>query len=206
MKIINKDITLLKDPEIKEFNSENSLFKKKYTDFLKNSENTKNISFKDLMIHYQKSGYKIPNLDFDHNLFKVNPLIEENSNKMTNYFATQNNKKIAYKDLLNIKSLSYLNKLNNIVLKKVKKRKSVIKPKDTSNIKDKATKDEIKKLKKEIKNIKSLLRQMDIADKMNKTKYNYIYRNSHQLISSFGKDKSFKKLNSFKENPSFQKI
>ena len=35
---------------------------------------------------------------------------------------------------------------------------------------------------------------MDIADKMNKTKYNYIYRNSHQLISSFGKDKSFKKL------------
>ena len=47
---------------------------------------------------------------------------------------------------------------------------------------------------------------MDIADKMNKTKYNYIYRNSHQLISSFGKDKSFKKLNSFKENPSLQKI
>ena len=79
MKIINKDITLLKDPEIKEYNPE--------------KENTKNISLKDLMIHYQKSGYKIPNLDFDHNLFKVNPLIEENSNKMTNYFATQNNKK-----------------------------------------------------------------------------------------------------------------
>ena len=205
LKIINKDITLLKDPKIKEYNSENSLFKKKYTDFLKNSENTKNISFKDLMIHYQKSGYKIPNLDFDHNLFKINPLIEENSNKMTNYFVTENNKKITHKDLLNIKSLSYLNKLNNIVLKKVKKRKSVIKPKDTSNIKDKATKDEIKKLKKEIKNIKSLLRQMDIADKMNKTKYNYTYRNSHQLISSFGKVKSFKKLNSFNENPSFHK-
>ena len=148
LKIINKDITLLKDPEIKEYNSENSLFKKKYTDFLKNSENTKNISFKDLMIHYQKSGYKIPNLDFDHNLFKINPLIEENSNKMTNYFVTQNNNEITHKDLLNIKSLSYLKKLNNIVLKKVKKRKSVIKPKDTSNIKDKATKAEIKKFKK----------------------------------------------------------
>ena len=148
LKIINKDITLLKDPEIKEYNSENSLFKKKYTDFLKNSENTKNISFKDLMIHYQKSGYKIPNLDFDHNLFKINPLIEENSNKMTNYFVTQNNNEITHKDLLNIKSLSYLNKLNNIVLKKVKKRKSVIKPKNTSNIKDKATKAEIKKFKK----------------------------------------------------------
>ena len=134
MKIINKDITLLKDPEIKEYNPE--------------KENTKNISLKDLMIHYQKSGYKIPNLDFDHNLFKVNPLIEENSNKMTNYFATQNNKKIAYKDLLNIKSLSYLNKFNNIVLKKVKKRESIIKPKDKSNIKDKATKSEIKKFKK----------------------------------------------------------
>ena len=134
MKIINKDITLLKDPEIKEYNPE--------------KENTKNISLKDLMIHYQKSGYKIPNLDFDHNLFKVNPLIEENSNKMTNYFATQNNKKIAYQDLLNIKSLSYLNKFNNIVLKKVKKRESIIKPKDTSNIKDKATKAEIKKFKK----------------------------------------------------------
>ena len=192
MKIINKDITLLKDPEIKEYNPE--------------KENTKNISLKDLMIYYQKSGYKIPNLDFDHNLFKINPLIEENSNKMTNYFVTENNNEITHKDLLNIKSLSYLNKLNNIVLKKVKKRKSVIKPKDTSNIKDKATKAEIKKLKKEIKNIKSLLRQMDIADKLNKTKYNYTYRNSHQLISSFGKVKSFKKLNSFKENPSLQKI
>ena len=120
LKIINKDITLLKDPEIKKYNSENRLFKKKYTNFLKNSENTKNISFKDLMIHYQKSGYKITNLDFDHNLFKINPLIEENSNKMTNYFVTENNNEITHKDLLNIKSLSYLNKLNNIVLKKLR--------------------------------------------------------------------------------------
>ena len=205
LKIINKDITLLKDPEIKEYNSENSLFKKNYTDFLKNSENAKNISFKDLMSHYQKCGYKIPNLDFDHNLFKINPLIEENSNKMTNYFFTQNNKKNTHKDLLNIKSLTYLNKINNIVLKKVKKRESIINPKDTSNINDKETKAEIKKLKKEIKNIKSLLRQMDITDKMNKTKFNNSFRNSHQLISSFGKVKSFKKLNSFNENPSFHK-
>ena len=202
LKIINKDITLLKDPEIKEYNSENSLFKKKYNDFLKNSEN---ISFKDLVNHYQNCGYKIPNLDFDHNLFRVNPLIEENSNKMTNYFTTKHNKKITHKDLLNIKSLSYLNKLNNIVLKKVKKRESIIKPTDTTNIKNKEAKGEIKKLKKEIKKIKALMRQMNITDNMNKNKYNYTYRNSHQITSSFGQIKSFKKLNSFKENPSFHK-
>ena len=205
LKIINRDITLLKDPEIKEYNLENSSFKKKYNEFLKNSENSKNISFKDLMNHYQNNGYKIPNLDFNHNLFRVNPLIEENSNKMTNYFVSQHKKKITHKDLINIKSLSYLNKLNNIILKRAKKRQSVIKPKDLTNIKYKEERAEIKKLKKEIKNIKALMHQMDINEKFNKSKYSYAYRNSHQLTSSFVKIRSFKKLHSFNENPSFQK-
>lgn len=205
LQTINKNITLFKDPEIKEYHSENSLFKKKYTDFLKNSENGSAISFKDLMSHYQMSGYKIPNLDFDHNLFKVNPLIEENSNKMTNYFITQHKKKITHKDLLDIKSLSYLNKINNIVLKKSKKRESIIKPSDLNKSQDKEEKKEIKKLKKEIKKLKRLMHQMEINEKLKKAKYNYTYRNSQQFMSSFSQIKSFKKLNSFHEHPSFKK-
>ena len=90
--IINKNITLFKDPEIKEYHTENNIFKKYYTDTLKDSEKSNSLSFNDLIKHYLKNGYKIPNFDFQHNLFKVNPLIEENSNKMTNYFITQHKK------------------------------------------------------------------------------------------------------------------
>ena len=124
LKTIYENITLLGDPEIKEINSENNVFKRNYTNFLKTSENSKS-HLSELIKHYLSSGYKIPNLDFQHNLFKVNPLIEENSNKMTNYFITQHKKKLTLRDILLLKSIQYLNKLNKLIFAKQNKKEQV---------------------------------------------------------------------------------
>ena len=199
---IYKKITLLNDPEIKVYNTENNAFTKKYADFLKSSENSDSLSFNDLIKHYLKSGYKIPNLDFEHNLFKVNPLIEENSNKMTNYFLSQHKRKLSHKDILVLKSLLFLNKLNTLIFcKQKKKRASTVNPLNKAQIKIKyyEEKEEINKLKEKIEDIKRLINQMEIEEKSKKTHFNYSQRNSHQFISSY------KKLNSFKEHPILQR-
>lgn len=205
---INKNITLLNDPEINEYNTENNLFKKNYTAFLKTSENSNSVSFHEIINHYLNSGYKIPNLDFDHNLFKVNPLIEENLNKMTNYFITENRKKLTQNEILQLKSMMYLNKLNNIVgFKNRKKRQSQIIAfnKRQMKLKEKGEKEEIKKLKESIATTKKLLHQMSMNEKRQKNFFNYGYRKSQQIVSNFKKMNTLKKLNSFKEHPSFQK-
>ena len=201
LQTIYKNITLLNDPEIKEYNSENNRFKANYSDFLKNSENS-NYSLNELIKYYLKQGYKIPNLDFQHNLFKVNPLIEENSNKMTNYFVTQNGKKLTQKDILLLKSMQYLNKLNKLVFcKQNRKRASLIPLSEIQmKLKNIGEKAEIEKLKESIEFIQGLINQMVQEEEKNKKNtYNYGYRNSRQFISSF------KKLNSFQGHPALQR-
>ena len=205
---INKNITLLNDPEINEYNTENNLFKKNYTAFLKTSENSNSVSLHEIINHYLSSGYKIPILDFDHNLFKVNPLIEENLNKMTNYFLTENRKKLTQNEILQLKSMMYLNKLNNIVgFKNRKRRESQIIAfnKRQMKLKEKGEKEEIKKLKESIAITKKLLHQMSLKEKNQKNLFNYGYRKSEQIVSSFKKVNTIKKLNSFKEHPLLQK-
>ena len=205
---INKNITLLNDPEINEYNTENNLFKKNYTAFLKTSENSNSVSLHEIINHYLSSGYKIPILDFDHNLFKVNPLIEENLNKMTNYFLTENRKKLTQNEILQLKSMMYLNKLNNIVgFKNRKRRESQIIAfnKRQMKLKEKGEKEEIKKLKESIAITKKLLHQMSLKEKNQKNLFNYGYRKSEQIVSSFKKVNTIKKLNSFKEHPLLHK-
>ena len=202
LQTINKNITLLNDPEIKEYNSENNLFKKNYTDFLKTSENSNTISFNDIITHYLNSGYKLPNLDFEHNLFKINPLIEENLNKMTNHFITQNKEKLTQDKIISLKSMMYLNKLNRLIFCKYnKKRESMFKALNNTQMRQKRIeeKEEIKKLKEDNENIKRLIYKLSIEDKKKKNQYSHLYRNSQQFFSSF------KKLNSFKEHPLLQK-
>ena len=202
LQTINKNITLLNDPEIKEYNSENNLFEKNYTDFLKTSENSNTISFNDIITHYLNSGYKLPNLDFEHNLFKINPLIEENLNKMTNHFITQNKEKLTQDKIISLKSMMYLNKLNRLIFFFFfKKRESMFKALNNTQMRQKRIeeKEEIKKLKEDNENIKRLIYKLSIEDKKKKNQYSHLYRNSQQFFSSF------KKLNSFKEHPLLQK-
>ena len=193
--IINKNITLFKDPEIKEYHTENNIFKKYYTDTLKDSEKSNSLSFNDLIKHYLKNGYKIPNFDFQHNLFKVNPL-------MTNYFITQHKKKLTQKDILLLKSILYLNKLNKLIFcKQNQKRASLVNPLSRVQIKLKniEEKEEIGKLKEEIELIQKLITQMVLEEKA-KNQFNYGYRKSHQFIPSFNK------INSLQEHPILQRI
>lgn len=196
LKTIYKNITLLGDPEIKEYNSENNAFKKNYANFLKKSETSNAKSFQDIIDHYLNTGYKIPNLDFKHNLFKVNPLIEENMTKISNYFLTQYNKKLTQKDIIVLKSMLYLNKLNNMINFKYNKKKRTsitnIHNQIRMEIKEKEEKDEIIKLKKYAKDIQNLIKLIS-----NEKNLKFNYRNSyHDLYSSFKKLHSFKKLNS----------
>ena len=66
-------------------------------------------------------------MNCDHNLFKVNPLIEENTNKIIHYFLLQRNVKTK-KEILLIKSLVFLPKLNKLIVtnNKIKKKKKKI--------------------------------------------------------------------------------
>ena len=206
LRIINKNITLLNDPEINVLNTENNDFKKNYTSFLKASENSNAQSFTDLIKYYLSNGYKIPNLDFNHNLFKVNPLIEENPNKMTNYFITENKKKLTHNEILVLKSLLYLNKLNTLLFcKQNQKRASTVNPlsKTQMKIKYNEEKEEIQKLKESIQIIQNLIEQMAIDEKK-KTQFNYSFRNS--FISTLKKLNSSKEQTSTKRNVVFKDI
>ena len=202
LNIINKNITLFKDPEINEYHTENNLFKKYYSDSLKASENTNSLSFNDLIKHYLSHGYKIPNFDFQHNLFKVNPLIEDNSNKMTNYFISQHKKKLTQKDILLLKSILYLNKLNKLIFcKQNKKRASLVNSLSRVQMKLKniEEREEIGKLKESIETLQKLINQFELEEKA-KNQFNFGYRKSHQFIPSFTK------LNSLQDHPILQRI
>ena len=102
LKKIYKEIKLLKDPTIEKINSENTKFKSDYDILLKNFQNTTSKTFYNLINLYRDRGYKIPNLNSDHNIFKVIPLIEENTNKIIHYFLNQKSVKTKKEILLNI--------------------------------------------------------------------------------------------------------
>ena len=140
LKKIYKEIRLLEDPLIKEINKENNNFKSDYSSILENFQNSTTKTFYALIHLYRNKGYKIPNLTYNHNIFKVNPLIEENTNKIMHYFLTQKSVKTR-KEILLMKSLVFLHKLNRLINKKnnkyEKKRSSFLpnpkKPKDSDN-------------------------------------------------------------------------
>ena len=127
LKKIYKEIKFLNDPIIKEINNENNNFQSDYNRLLEKFQNNTSVIFQDLINLYKNKGYKIPYLNCDHNLFKVNPLIEENTNKIIHYFLLQRNVKTK-KEILLIKSLVFLRKLNKLIVtnNKIKKKKKKI--------------------------------------------------------------------------------
>ena len=46
----------------------------------------KDETFRELIDEYKKKGYKIPNLTLQHNIFKMNPLIENENGKNNRWF------------------------------------------------------------------------------------------------------------------------
>ena len=85
LKKLQHELELTKTPKLKKLKIENNQFKKDFK-MIKNKtfKNRPEESFKDLIIQYKNKGYKIPSLSTKHNLFKINPLIEENDNRLIN--------------------------------------------------------------------------------------------------------------------------
>ena len=109
---IYKKIRLENDPKIKVIKTENDDFQKDYRCLSENFQKSTNIIFKDLIRKYNERGYKIPNLTYQHNLFKINALIEENNDKLE--LALKEDKKKKNPMIVN-KTFAYIKKMKYII-------------------------------------------------------------------------------------------
>ena len=105
---IYKKIRLENDPLIRIIKTENDDFQKDYRCLSENFQKSTNVVFKDLIRKYNERGYKIPNLTYQHNLFKINALIEENNDKLE--LAFREDKKNKNPTIFN-KTLTYIKKM-----------------------------------------------------------------------------------------------
>ena len=83
---INKEYQLNNNPTRRSLHDSNNNFHNEYELFNKrtNQKDTK-IIFKDLVKLYKSKGYRIPNFSIkNHNLFKINPLLEANTDMISN--------------------------------------------------------------------------------------------------------------------------
>lgn len=105
-------IRLENDPLIKVIKTENDDFQKDYRCLSENFQKSTNIIFRDLIRKYNERGYKIPNLTYQHNLFKINALIEDNNDKLE--LALNEDKKNKNPMIVN-KTLTYIKKMKYII-------------------------------------------------------------------------------------------
>ena len=93
------------------FHNEYKLFNQR-----KNKKDTK-IIFKDLVKLYKSRGYRIPNFSInEHNIFKINPLLEDNATTISNGLLANH---ILKKNDESQKTINYLKKLGCILSEKL---------------------------------------------------------------------------------------
>ena len=93
------------------FHNEYKLFNQR-----KNKKDTK-IIFKDLVKLYKSRGYRIPNFSInEHNIFKINPLLEDNATTISNGLLANH---ILKKNDESQKTINYLKKLGDILSEKL---------------------------------------------------------------------------------------
>ena len=153
-----KKLLFLDNPKVKIIREENDEFRKDYKSMSESFQKSIQVIFKDLIRKYSDRGYKVPNLSFQHNLFKINALIEDNNDKLE--LALKEDKKSKTPMKAN-KTMSYLRKLNNML--------NIFMTKDENNEKNtskfsmpKARKsiiyvDDVKELQKSIEKLKELI-------------------------------------------------
>ena len=88
---INNEYQINRDPSKKILHDDNINFHNEYELFNKTTHKKETkIIFKDLVKLYNSKGYRIPNFSIDdHNLFKINALIETNTDMICNGFLEQ---------------------------------------------------------------------------------------------------------------------
>ena len=135
------------------------------------NKTTKEI-FYDLVEKYEKRGYKIPSLTLENNLFKKTPLLIETKNDVEEFYKNDINTQGNYIEDLNDfpeKNWNFLNKLkkevefkgDNSMANKEKWDKSPRKNNFYSNKKALSEKKERENLKKEINNIRILIKKQE---------------------------------------------
>ena len=208
--IMKKDILFERDPTISRLKNENNIFKDKYKELKRKNNYVPEPNFNNLKDEYKKNGYKIPNISPEkNNLFKINPLIEENNTNLINglrlNFIEKGNINIAFK------SMNYLNRLYNLtekLLEKLKKKKKGIIKHDSftfrNNIDNNNVTFNFDKSKEEelLTSIKNLIKLIKLEVEQFNKKHNKSY-SSNQLnkIDKIDKKQNFKtssKINKFK--------
>ena len=169
------------------FHNEYNLFNKR-----KNKKDTKSI-FKDLIKLYKSRGYRIPNFSInEHNLFKINPLLESNTAAISNGLIAN---QLLKKNDESEKIISYLKKLGGILSEKLtddtfKKDFKKIKIAKFKNLNEE---DSVEELKKQIEILTNLI-NTNALDKLDEPKkVNYQNHSRQNSIKSY-KYKSNKKL------------
>ena len=158
---INDQILFNTNPKIKRIHDENEEFLKPYKYLSKTFEAQTEQVLKDLIIMYTKKGYRIPKFSYKNNIFKINALIEANSEKLRLLLMEVLRNK---KNIIGPKTLMFLNKLNYLVKILITKDPNLVKKYNKLINKNDPyiNKESIEQIKKYIKNIIQILKTVKI--------------------------------------------
>ena len=183
---VHTENNFYKNPLINTLKNENENFETEYKEIAKRKSKTSTkYILNDLINAYKKRNYKIPKFSPENNIFKINPLIEENTQKMSLFFYKKGQTINVEEEKISNKIVLFLNKLSRIIkninaakktgISKSKSEKPpLFKKYINKNIKKKKS-DNIGKLTEDIETIKKLLNTTEFSN------YNSQSQNSYSL-------------------------
>ena len=201
---INNEYQINRDPSKKILHDDNINFHNEYELFNKTTHKKETkIIFKDLIKLYNSKGYRIPNFSIDdHNLFKINALIETNTNMICNGFLEQQIRK--KRNAGSDKIIKYLKKLGFILSAKMSNDANLQKmlttkfkmPKFKVFINDEDT---VKDLNEKIEILNNLINAIELEEleKRNRKyredsrKNSFSYNNYNKKASLFKREKNY---------------
>ena len=161
LKNIYKSILFRNNPKLNMLYEENEEFLKSYKYLSEAFEAQTEQVLKELIIKYTQRGYKIPKFSYKNNIFKINALIEENSEKLRMMLMEELKRK---ENIIGPRTLSYLNKLFYLVKILVTKDQNLkVKYSKLLNKKEPFKETEsIEQLKKDIENLINLTNDLKV--------------------------------------------
>ena len=161
LNLINQRIKLRNNPKTKLMHEENNEFLRQYKYLSETFEKQMEKVLEDLILIYTKKGYHIPKFSYKNNIFKINALIEANSEKLRLLLMEELRNK---KNIIGPKTLMFLNKLNYLVKILITKDPNLVKKYNKLLNKNDPyiNKESIEQIKIYIKNIIQLLKNLKI--------------------------------------------
>ena len=172
---IHTETNFYKNPLINKLKNENETFESDYKKISKKkSKSATKYILNDLIDAYKKRNYKIPKFSSQNNIFKINPLIEENAQKMLLFFQKKGKTINVKQEKASNKIILFLNKLNRIIKRinaqkksgiiiQKSEKKGLLKNFINKNMKTKDNEDVIK-LTKDISLLKKLLNDKSFTE------------------------------------------